>query len=412
MNRAERLAAWDGRLVEIASSIKILSALSWPDPVVARAIADVEAGRRRLPDPPPPERRFDDTLEALEALRAGIDRGDPVGAYLAATAESYAGACRLLHAAGTPEMYQHSLALYGSTRQPLPGSEDPPLVTARALLDATDVVRAAGLVEEPATLDADVVQRRLQDAFAPFFVDDEVEVVVDPSLASKAAAGATRVRLRGATTFSELDVAQLVQHEGFVHSATALNGRRQPTIASLSLGAPRTTMTQEGIATFAELATRAIDVSRLRRIAVRIEAVAAAEDGADFLDVVDVFAAAGQSTAESVRSAMRVFRGAPIRGGAPFTKDIVYLNGLLAVHTFLLESVHGARPVRIGRLFAGRLTLGDVLTLEEAFEDGTLDPGHYVPEWARSTSTLAAYLAFSAVASTFDLQRVTLDDFA
>ena len=40
--------------------------------------------------------------------------------------------------------------------------------------------------------------------------------------------------------------------------------------ADAGLGAPRTTRTQEGLATFAEIITGAIDISRLRRIALRV----------------------------------------------------------------------------------------------------------------------------------------------
>jgi hypothetical protein len=107
-----------------------------------------------------------------------------------------------------------------------------------------------------------------------------VRVVLDPDLASKAIAGATRIRLRASARFSELDKAQLLQHEAFVHVGTALNGRAQPRLTSLSLGAPRTTQTQEGIAMLAELLTGSIDIQRLRLIALRVVAVQQALDGA------------------------------------------------------------------------------------------------------------------------------------
>ena len=46
------------------------------------------------------------------------------------------------------------------------------------------------------------------------------------------------------------------------------------------------------------------------------------------------FLDSGQTDSDSFTSAMRVFRGAPLTGGAAFTKDTVYLHGLLSVHTF------------------------------------------------------------------------------
>ena len=46
------------------------------------------------------------------------------------------------------------------------------------------------------------------------------------------------------------------------------------------------------------------------------------------------FLEAGQSDTDSFSSTQRVFRGVPVTGGAAFTKDTVYLHGLLSVHTF------------------------------------------------------------------------------
>lgn len=77
----------------------------------------------------------------------------------------------------------------------------------------------------------------------------------------------------------------MLQHKAFVHLATAQNGVRQPNLKCLALGAPRTTQTQEGIATLAELLTGSMDIERLRRLALRVLAVQQARDSADFLQV-------------------------------------------------------------------------------------------------------------------------------
>ena len=108
-----------------------------------------------------------------------------------------------------------------------------------------------------------------------------MRIVIDARLTSKAAAGATQIRLRDATCFSSYDLQQLLQHEAFVHSLTALNGRAQPKIKSLGLGAPRTTGPQEGLATFAELVTGAIDIDRMKRIALRVVANRISIDASD-----------------------------------------------------------------------------------------------------------------------------------
>src|SRR5690606_24059451 len=137
---------------------------------------------------------------------------------------------------------------------------------------------------------------------------------------------------------------QLIEHEGFVHTATALNGRAQPVLGCMGLSAPRTTLTQEGIATLAELTTRSIDIARLRRLALRTVAIHHALEGADFLEVFRFFLENGQSEDESAHSAMRVFRGGDVRGRVVFTKDVVYLGGLFAVHTFLRKAIAESRP--------------------------------------------------------------------
>ena len=108
---------------------------------------------------------------------------------------------------------------------------------------------------------------------------------------------------------------QLLEHEALVHSATKRNGRAQPLLTSLGLSAPRTTATQEGLATLAELITDTMDLVRLRRIALRIKGLDAGLSGADFLQVFDIFRQGGQPDAEAFRSAARIFRGGDVRGG-------------------------------------------------------------------------------------------------
>src|SRR5690606_8644107 len=198
-------------------------------------------------------------------------------------------------------------------------------------------------------LSAETVQAELQAALDGFFVYHRVSVELDPDLIAKAGAGPTRVRLRSGTGFSEYDRHQLLEHEAFVHSLTGLNGREQPHFRSLSRASPRVTATQEGLATFAELITGAIDIERMKRISLRIVAIDMAIRGADFIEVFRFFLDAGQTEADSFASAQRVFRGVPVTGGAAFTKDTVYLHDLLSVHTFFRWCLRHKR-LRLTRL--------------------------------------------------------------
>ena len=54
----------------------------------------------------------------------------------------------------------------------------------------------------------------------------------------------------------------------------------------------------------------------------------------------------GQSELESAHSAARVFRGGDVRGRIAFTKDVVYLCGMVAVHTFLHKAIAEVQQAR------------------------------------------------------------------
>lgn len=238
-----------------------------------------------------------------------------------------------------------------------------------------------------------------------------MEVLVDDKLSSKAIAGTSRIRVRASAMFSDLDFDQLYHHEALVHMATAINGKRQSNLQCLGLSAPRTTRTQEGLAVFAELVTHSIDIQRLRRLALRILAIKMALEGANFLEVFQFFLSEGQDPRESYKSTQRVFRGGRVEGSVAFTKDCTYLKGLMETHVFLNIAIRDNRPELISRLFAGRLTLGDVVTLGPAFDSGFLTSPRYVPVWASDTRRLAAALAYSSFMMNVDLKDITLDRF-
>jgi uncharacterized protein (TIGR02421 family) len=170
------------------------------------------------------------------------------------------------------------------------------------------------------------------------------------------------------------------------------------------------TATQEGLATFAELITGAIDIERMKRISLRILAIDMAMRGADFIEVFRFFLAAGQPEPDSFASAQRVFRGVPVTGGAAFTKDTVYLHGLLSVHTFFRWCLRHKRLRLTRLLFAGKMTLQDVFALEPLFDEGVLAPPLYVPPWIQRANGLAGMLAFSLFANRIRLDQVDVDD--
>ncbi len=406
MTSTARLEELSDALVRAAREVKVLSALSWPESTAEAFLANWRAGSPKPPTPRTPRRCGVRLQQTLADLEARFDLGDPVGRYLAATAQSYRRAAELFDHVGTPTFHRLSREIYGGADGTLKGSTLSHRAAAERLLAATDAMALDATQAQGCCLSAEEVARALEQQWADFF-DTPMRFVVDDDLSAKAAASATRVRLRAGTCFSEEDIAQLSAHEVGVHSLTSRNGRSQSVVRALGLGAPRTTATQEGLATFAELVTGAIDLARLRRIALRIRAIGMAEDGAGFVELFEHLREAGESPTEAVHTTMRVFRGADVRGGHPFTKDVVYLKGLFAVHTFLRKAIGEHRIELVPCLFVGRLTLEDVLALEG---DGRIDPPRYLPRWAAKLPSLAAFLAFSALIDHIDLGEVELSE--
>jgi uncharacterized protein (TIGR02421 family) len=403
----------DTELVRIASPIKVLAEVAWPAEHCARFLQGWRAGRPALPEIDPISVDMHRELEALEAIAAACDQGHPVGEYVRRTAVSFATAVKMLRSAGTPDFTRHSEDLYGRPSDRVLGGEMSLLQAAEGFIANTmEFERSCLIPEETICLLSSTVADALQQQVTAFFHGHQVRVVLDPTLASKAAAGATTIRLRGSTCFSPQDVPQLLVHEAFVHTLTKINGQEQPHLRSLGLGAPRTTHTQEGLALFAELISVAIDLQRLRRIALRVKAIELALQGSDFIEVFRFFLGAGQTEAESFQSTARVFRGGDVHGSVAFTKDVVYIGGLISVHTFMRKAIQRGRLDLIPWLFAGRLALRDVITLAPFMAEGVVTPPVYQPQWAQNLPSLTAFLLYSVFVNGVDLGGVELDDFA
>jgi uncharacterized protein (TIGR02421 family) len=337
------------------------------------------------------------------------DKGHPAGRYLAMTARSYATAGRMLGAVGTADFTRYSAALYRRPDLNYPGQHLSTLGAAQFFIKTTDALLCSEQISSsPAQIPAEEFAAWMQPELDRFFGSGLIKVVLDATMAAKAIAGVSWIRLSSRVRFSELDKKQLLQHEAFVHVATAQNGRLQPNLRSMGLGAPRTTQTQEGIAALAELITGSMDIKRLRRLALRVLAVQQALDGADFVQVFKGFLGAGQSEQESFRSAQRIFRGADLHGGSAFTKDAAYLTGLLGVHTLLRIAIRDSRPELVSHMFAGRLDWADTLRLAPLFESGWLHKPVYQPAWAVDLPVLAANLAFSALSGQVNLEVLDL----
>ena len=402
----------DAVLLKLGRRIRVLDAIGWPVELETEFLDAWRAGKPALPDPPVRRQQFRAEIDAFQTLMRGIDRGHPIGSWLWKTAWSYCVAAQMLEHIGTPEFTRCSTLLYGRPDTKYRAQDLTAADAAASMIRTTDIlVDSRMLPPIPCELTASEFAERIRAQIDPFFTDDKVEVVLDPQLASKAAAGSKQIKLRENAMFSELDVNQLVQHEAFIHTATLLNGKHQPYLRTLGVGSPRTTRTQEGLATFSEIITGAIDLNRLRRVALRVLRVNEALDGADFIDVFRAFLDAGQTDVESYRSAARVFRGGDVRGKICFTKDGAYLEGVIMVYLFVCRALHEGRGEVLRMLFCGRVTASDVVTLSPFRDTGLIAPPRYVPPWARAPERVLATMAFSAATEAFRLDTFDLERF-
>lgn len=407
----QRYAALDQRLLAVVRSVRILPTVAWPASLESRMIEAYGQGRFALPQVTYARPDMSAVRAELTSIEMAAAGGDPLGDYLRRTAESWRIAAQMLEAVGTAGVTAPSIALYGRPDDLISGSRHSNLDAARYFVALSDELGADLLADDQrVNISADVLRGDLAAELDAFFGAGIIRVEVDNELTAKAAAGATRIRLRGGASFNAYDRHQLLAHEAFVHSLTALNGRRQPVLASLARTSPRVTATQEGLAVFAELMSGAIDIARLKRISLRIMAIDMALNGADFVEVYKFFSTRGQSAADSFHSAQRVFRGVPLTGGAAFAKDNVYLSGLLTVHTFFRLALRQRRMDVLRHLFAGKLSLQDVIALQPHFESGVIAPPRWLPPWMQQVHGLAGKLAFAVFINGIELDHVHSDD--
>jgi uncharacterized protein (TIGR02421 family) len=409
----EKHAELDKRLLAAVRPVRVLEAVSWPAEAQFEFLGAWRVGKMHMPHVEYVRQDWTGVRAELDAIDAALDPNHPLGRYLHRTTESWRVATHLLDEIGTSGVTQHSIRLYGRPGNQLPGDGPTNLEAARHFIDLADELDQELRVYEPGyVLSAEQVQTELQTQIDQFMGPGQVSVELDPTLIAKAAAGATRLRLRTNTGFSEYDRNQLLMHEFFVHTLTGLNGREQPVLGTLARGSPRTTATQEGLATLSEMMSGSMDIERMKRISLRIIAIDMALHGADFIEVFKFFIEEGQSDVDSFASAQRIFRGVPVGGGneTAFTKDTVYLHGLLSVHTFFRWCLRNRKLGLARQLFAGKMALEDVFNFESSYAAGSIVAPRYLPPWIQRANGLAGMLAFSLFANRIKLDNVDADD--
>jgi uncharacterized protein (TIGR02421 family) len=407
------------RLVEAQRPIRILDAIKWDDGV-ERAFFD--SGCRELPPvardyyltrplPFDPDAKHRELTELERDVRRQLGDINAPGRILTRMCQEYREVVHLLRQRGTRGFYELSQHLYGSSADSFHAGEPNLVDLGHMLSDVLDHLSHDSIFggEEP-TLDAAQAVDALSQRLGGYFGNGRTVCVrLSDGIVADAAAGSDYIKIRGDARFTAREVRLLEVHEGWVHLGTTLNGQTQPVCTFLSKGPPSATVTQEGLAVLVEILSFASHPARLRRLTNRIEGVALAEGGANFLEVFRFFLEEGYDRREAYQHTMRIFRGSLPEGCGPFTKDLCYSKGFVLVYNFIRLAVRRGLVGRVPLLFCGKTTIGDVKTLAQLVDEGLVEPPRYVPPQFADLHALSAWMCYANFLNRLSVKRIEED---
>lgn len=393
-------------VVEIVQTLRLLDAISWPSKIEKEFLSQLSSGNKPIIKFKYKKNDFSEQKNALIKLTQSLSQNDPLHIYTLSTIESYINSIDMMHEVGHPAFQELSIKEYGRPSHLLFGSQYSHLETAQHFIKSFEDCDHPYLTEDMTEYSALALRKYLKKESLKVFGELSPKISQTSSIVAKAAAGKTTIRIRKNATFSNYDFQQLLVHELMTHTLTAINGSLQKKLPLFSMGAPRTTKTQEGLATFSEIITGSMDLTRLKRISLRVIALDKALNGADFYDIYDYFIQQGQSQNESYLSASRLFRGGYPSGGIAFTKDGVYLEGLIRVHSFFRWAFKTKNLDLVHMLFSGRLDINDIFLLKSAFDKNEIEHPRFLPEWYKNIDLLAGKMAFSLILNGIDIDSV------
>ena len=392
------------KLFEISKHIKILRYLAWDKSVRTTFL---NSKSEKIPKVDYPKFDSKELRTSLKKLKS-INGDTPYDKWLQGKMNDILYSIDLLQSSGTKQFLKKSEQIYGSPNFVLRDGKTSTLQLAKkfeALIDSHLEHFSESL--QVNQIPVANVKKNIEERIQPIFGSKSPKIIIEDQLSARATASSKRIRLRKGASFTNKDVEQLINHEAFIHVATTLNGRQQTNVKILGAKTGPITKTQEGLAVFSEFITGCIDVNRMYRISDRVIAIQMAIDGADFIEVYRFFLKRdGKTRTQAFEDARRVFRGGVLTGGAPFTKDMVYLDGLVRVHNFFRSAILQGKINAIEILFSGKIDLDDIPILLKMKKDGLIQKPIFLPEWVRDMNYLVSYFVFSNFVGKMDYDRI------
>lgn len=401
----EQVIAATRLLADAARPLRVLRTIDWPIEARKRFLA---AKGKVLPSVSYEQVDASRSLRKVERARRIRTGHATIDAWLTRHADAIQATAGMLQGVGTPDFYRHGRTLYGDSSTPLKLHPATPLDMARSIHQSIEQLARIRVDLAPAaTHTATQVARIIRKELSARFGADAPAVTLVPTLSANALATSKEIRIRQDARFTDRDAQQLLQHEAWIHVGTSINGRHQDLLPILGVSYPYTTRTQEGLAVFAEIISSTMELDRFRRLADRVVAIQMAADGADFLEVYRWFLERVGQAEQAYENTRRVYRGGVITGGAPFTKDVSYVFGLLQVSNMVRAMFAAGRADVLRLLFCGKLDVQDLPVLCELAALGLCRAPRHRPPWATDPRSLLATLAYSTFINQIDLEPLT-----
>ncbi len=192
-------------------------------------------------------------------------------------------------------------------------------------------------------------------------------------------------------SIAESRIEALIQHEVGTHVLTYVNGRNQP-FQQLYCGLAGCDELQEGLAVLSEYLVGGLSPPRFRLLAGRVMAAKMLIEGATF---IDTYRELNERFGFSIRTAYiitsRIYRG----GG--FTKDAVYLRGLVNLLKYLRNGGD------LSPLMIGKISIEDIPLIQELQLRKVLKPILLSPRYLNSPESLAKLTDLKQGSLIFDL---------
>ena len=388
----KRLSKLSQLIYKASKKIKILRHISWPLEVKNKFFKE---NCQKFPVHTYP--LHDDSELKFILNEADKYFGDTLyDSWLKTKAEEIKKNSSLLKACGTKEFFNISSDIYGLPTTPIHDKVTKPINLSNQFEKIIDAIKNSKIKLKPSpSLSSSLVAKKIDDKVKLYFNEDAPQVQLVENLSAKATATSKYIRIRKGSEFDQADINQLLNHEAYIHVATTINGRKQKNMKILGANYGSVTKTQEGLAVFSEFISGSMDVDRLKRISDRTIAIQMAIEGADFIDIYNYFIKEGVSSDQAFENSRRVFRGGVLAGGAPFTKDLVYLDGFIRVFNFLRSAISLGKIECIELLFSGKMDLDDMPIIYSLYKDGLIRKPDFIPPWANNLNYLICFFSVS-----------------